>query len=266
MDIDDGDGFAPIRTSQMASQTREVKSQHAVASRYSAQICIAFLVLVPIRQSASREPTRDKDLSDIIVQSDADNFLLLAPPYLDHVRDHFLTLSPAGLGELWTTFEQLLKQYAYGRSEKLHLTVIHALDSTSHIWLHGTDKNCDEIRDRAYQLCQWVSSRLTKNKIYSWRVRCSFACFMGRYLEQDPQEAFWSVSGGEEADGEQQNGDDDPIPSTMLPGLGADEDIRIRLKVAMINARSLSPARLGTQDATTLYGQFKEPLSTDTNK
>lgn len=262
MDVDDGDDFAPIRTSQTVYQTKEVKHQHGVASRYAARICTAFLVLVPVRQSASREPTRDKELSDIVLQSDAENFLLLAPPYLEHIRDQFLNMSVASLGELWKTFEDLLKQYTYGRSESLCLTVIQALDATSSIWLHGKEKN-HEVADRAYQLCAWLSSMLTKNKMHSWRVRYSFACFMGRYLEQDSREAFWSGSAGDPEEPEEEK---EPLPSTMLPSLGADEDIRIRLKAAMINAQSLSPVRLCGRDAMSLYGQFKEPLCKDTEK
>jgi ataxia telangiectasia mutated family protein len=81
---------------------------------------------------------------------------------------------------------------------------------------------------------------------------------MDSYLESDPNEVVWSMN----SEGVEQS--DVTLPSQMIPRLGADDDIRIRLKMAAINARFLSSAQ--SEDAVELYGRFKEPLSKDVGK
>jgi serine-protein kinase ATM len=256
METGDGDGFAPIRTYKMASLAGEVNQYHDVALRCSARICIGFIVLVPILQSASGEPTRDNQLADIIANSDAETFQLLAPCYFDNVRERFLSLGISGLDQILNKFGDLFRQYAYSRCEQLQFTAISCLDSTSHIWVEQPAA-IGLVGQRARYLCQWFSK---KNKIRTWRVRFSFACFMDRYLDRDPLQEVWSlpIEGDEESE--------IILASSMLPGLGADEDIRVRLKMAMINARFLSPERLAGEDAITRYALFKEPLCTDAGK
>ena len=95
MDVDDGDGFGPIRTTRAITQSAEARHQadNVWANQYIANSCMAFLAIVPILQSSSGEPTRDKALTDMVLNCSEDKFLLVGPIYFGKVRQKILNIS-----------------------------------------------------------------------------------------------------------------------------------------------------------------------------
>src|ERR1700733_7253389 len=136
MDVDYGDGFAPIRTTHSITQAAEAIQQadSLQATQCIIDNCMTFLAIVPILQSSSGEPTRDKDLAELVLNCADDKFLLVGPIFFGKVRQRILNISLSILDGFLGKFEQMLKPYAYSRSEKLQLLTIQFLDSTLHHW------------------------------------------------------------------------------------------------------------------------------------
>jgi ataxia telangiectasia mutated family protein len=261
MDIDDKDGFAPIRTSHNIAQSTETGQQanSAHASRFVIGIGMAFLATVPILQSSSGEPTRDKDMTELVLSSSGDAFLLLGPIYFEKVRQGILSISLNVLDNFLDKFGSMLTQYGYSRSEKLQLLTTQFLDSTLKYWLKDAVSN-SEVGERIRALCRWLSQALRGQKIRSWRSRDCVVRFLTRYIAEDAAQAVWSIPPADEKDLDEEP---ETLPVAMLPRLGADEDIRIRFRVAGANASLFSAARKTGRDPSQLYLEIKEWLTKD---
>lgn len=258
MDIDDKDGFAPIRTSHNITPSTETgqRADSAHASRFVTSIGMAFLATVPILQSSSGEPTRDKDMAELVLNSSGDAFLLVGPTYFEKVRQGILSISLNVLDSFLDKFESMLTQYTYSRSDALQLLTTKFLDSTLKYWLKDSVSN-SEIGEHIRTLCRWLLQSLQCQKIRSWRSRDCVAHFLTRYIAEDAAQTVWSISPADP------DGEPGTLPVTMLPRLGADEDIRIRFRVAAANASLFSAARKTGQDLSQLYLEIKNWLTKD---
>jgi serine-protein kinase ATM len=252
-DADDKDGFAPIRVSQQSPEARQ-QTEERIAHRYIVEVSMAFLAVVPILQSTSGEPTRDKELTDLVLQSES-KFHLIASVFFKNVRLRYLSLSASSFDRFLKKIGDLLQQYNYSRSENLQLLVTQFLDSTLHIWSQESMAN-SEVGDDVRALCHWISSILRDGKIRSWKPRDYAARFLDRYLHKDPNHTVWA----------RDSVDIESLPANLLPILGADRDIRIRFRVAVLNARLFSIARTVGQDALLLYDTIKRSLTTNLQK
>jgi len=261
MDVDDGDGFAPIRTTHSITQAAETSLQadSVRAIQRIADTCMAFLAIVPILQSSSGEPTRDKDLTELVLNCSDDKFLLLGPIYFGKVRQRILNMSLNVLDDFLGKFDQMLKPYTYSRSEKLQLLTTQFLDSTLHHWKQDAVSS-SEVGERIRDLCQWLSHTLRKNQIRSWRTRDCVARFMKRYIAEDAEQTMWSMVLPDEEGG---HVEPEALPAAILPMLGADQDIRVRFRVAFENASLFSVARKTGRDPSELYIEIKEWLTDD---
>lgn len=261
MDVDDKDGFAPIRTSHNIAQSVETGQQanSTHASRFVTAISIAFLATVPILQSSSGEPTRDKDMAELVLNSPGDAFLLVGPTYFEKVRQGILSISLNVLDNFLNKFETMLTQYGYSRSEKLQLLTTQFLDSTLKYWLKDAVSN-SEVGEHIRALCRWLSQSLRGQKIRSWRSRDCVVRFLTRYIAEDAAQAIWSIPPADEKDPDEKP---ETLPVAMLPMLGGDEDIRIRFRVAGANASLFSAARKTGRDPSQLYLEIKEWLTKD---
>lgn len=253
LDTDDRDGFAPIRTNHAIAQSAETGQQidDTHSNRCIANICMAFLTVVPVLQSLSGEPTRDKGLTELTLNCSADNFLLLGPIYFSKVRQRVLYISVNVLGKFLEKFEVILRQYEYSRSERLQLLVTQFLESTLHLWKQDVVVSSD-VGGSVCDLCQWLSDILRAEKIRSWRTRDRVARFMQQYILEDPTQVAWTTP----------DSDEEPpsLPIDLLPMLGADRDVRIRFRVASSTARLFAVAH---EDPSELYMKIKGWLTND---
>src|ERR1700678_1501642 len=68
-DVDDKDGFGPIRTTPAHGSSRTVQiTEDGQPVQQLLQISISFISCGPFLQSASGEPTRDKELTEIVLR------------------------------------------------------------------------------------------------------------------------------------------------------------------------------------------------------
>ncbi|GBE86665.1 hypothetical protein SCP_0905450 [Sparassis crispa] len=250
MDIDKKDGFGPVRTPEGAGHGAAVGG--ISVNEHSVDVCITTLAVVPILQSASGEPTRDKELTDLILGCENDDFTFLASSYVRNIQQGTLNLSPSHFHRLLTKSGELLMDYRYARNERFQSLVIRLLDATASIWIQpsvAAGKTGDCIRS----LYEFFSRALLTGKIPSWRVRDHLACCLIDYLRQDPtQTVFAGPLMDEDEDWGPQN-----YPLAVLPTLGADEDIRVRFRAAVINAHLFAIAQINGQKPEDLYTSIK---------
>lgn len=249
MEVDEADGFGPIRTSQT---TRAEKLEVNTTIRHIARICVDFLSLIPILQSTNGGGTRDKELLEIILDADGDPFLSMIPSLSDNVRHGRFNLGANATDMLLLKFSEHMSNPAYAKREQLHLEVIQFMDSTIGIWLQPS---AADVLNKVQSLFEFYSDMIVRKKVRSWRVRYAFSCFTGDYLSKDPWQKTWDDTEV-----------DCILPSKLLPQLGSDEDIRVRFKLATLSARLLSPANLAGKEACTVYLELKEGLSTDLSR
>ncbi|KAF9466074.1 hypothetical protein BDZ94DRAFT_1319724 [Collybia nuda] len=263
-DRDDKDGFGPIRTTA-AQQTSEVRGDGRYYRSHIMEVCIAFLTIGPALQSTSGESTRDDKLIEIILNCAEDrphDFFLVLPVFLDKVQRRILTIVPNSLDNLLGELGRLLALYAYARSQNLQMLTTNVLRSTLDFWVSKDFKVTDnDILDKVQGLCAWLSGALRNQKIKSWRVRDAFARFLDAYLVRDWRELTWAPPEEDETDNREKNWE--TFPTRLLPFMNSDEDIRIRFRVAVINARLFAVARKLQSSPMEMYDLIKEWYSVD---
>jgi ataxia telangiectasia mutated family protein len=234
----DNDGFGPIRTTA-TRQSSDVSEDNGTSysSRYVLEVCIAFLTVGPTLQSASGEPTRDKSLTDLLLNCAPAVFLSVCPILFQKTREGFVNLSVKNLDGFLDELGSLLQLYEYARSKRAQLLAAQFLDSTLDIWA-SRQIAIGEVLGKVQHVCDWLSGALKKQKIKDWLVRDFFARFLDRYLAKDP-------------------------PNALLPMMNSDEDIRVRFRVAAINARLFAVARHVEQPAAELYDSIKQWYTVD---
>jgi ataxia telangiectasia mutated family protein len=160
-------------------------------------------------------------------------------------------------------FSKLLQLYTYARSERLQLLATQFLNSTVHVWLVKPVAT-GEVGDKVRQLYEWLSGTLRKQKIRGWKIRDSFACFLDRYLACDPSQVTWPAP--DEKDEQQQLDRLNSLPVSLLPMMGSDRDIRVRFRVAVINARLFAIAHRVQHSALAMYDMIKRWYTIDIDK
>ena len=274
-DADDQDDFGTTRGTITAAP---IEAQRLSSGRIYVEaildVCMSFLAIGPILQSSGDEPTRDRELTDIVLNCDGDEFLLASNAYLANIRRRTLNINPATLDNLLVKFASLSTQYIYQLNEELKLMIIRLLDSTAHLWtqhdLIGYE-TVDKVRNFFGWLLELVrvtkdeDGQKTKTKVRSWRVRDAFVAFLARYMALDPFERIWarrspSVDAG---DADSDDGHPPTLPSHALPTINQDDDIRVRFRSAYANATLLNLSRFNNEQPMNHYREIHASLCTN---
>lgn len=222
-------------------------------------VCMSFLAIGPILQSSGEEPTRDRELTDIVLNCDGDEFLLASKVYLVNVRRQALSINLATLDNLLVKFASLSTQYIYQLNDELKLMIIRLLDSTAHLWTQPDFVSYDTV-DKVRNFFGWLlelvrvtkdeDGKRTKTKVRSWRVRDTFVAFLARYMSLDPLERFWATGSSSLDVVDADSNDDCPttLPSHTLPTINQDEDIRVRFRSAYANATLFNLSRFNNNN------------------
>ncbi|TFK51797.1 hypothetical protein OE88DRAFT_1658419 [Heliocybe sulcata] len=259
----DEDDFAEGR-SRLQTPIARAPEDHSQDDSSSACLdlvrsCVLVLGMAPMLQSPGYESTRDKELSDIFVDSGDVEFLAYSTSYFSSIRSGILNVSAPVLETLLVKLGELLSQYHYSRSENLQVLAIEFLDSTSHIWLDGSDEGISAeqggVASKVVELCQWLRDTLANDQIRPWKTRDRLACFFDRYILQDPQQAFWKAHAPQEPAS--------MLPTALMPTLGADDDVRVRFRASILNARLFRFAYLNKYDPLPLYSSITDSLCKD---
>lgn len=236
MDVDEGDGFGAITASSSGLQGSSIYGNKPATSntlKATIDICVSALSVLPVLQSLSGEPTRDKDLIDLVLDCDVEDLLVLGPAFLRNVEQRTLKLSSSSLSNLLEKLGDALGEYRWSRSEGTMAFIIYLLRATMHIWLSRSVAEGD-TGDRVRALGHWLAEVLDKREggARSWSCRDSLVRFFDQYLERDPLEEVWRDFG---------ESDVEHTPGSLLPLFAGDEDTRVRLRAAVANARTLNP-------------------------
>ena len=257
--------FAPVEAQRQTSGRIYVES--------ILDVCMSFLAIGPILQSSGEEPTRDRELTDIVLNCDGDEFLLASKAYLVNVRRRALNINMATLDNLLVKFASLSTQYIYQLNDELKLMIIRLLDSTAHLWTQPDSVGYDTV-DKVRNFFGWLlelvrvtkdeDGKRTKARVRSWRVRDIFVAFLARYMSLDPLERFWTTGlPSVDVDDADSNDDCPPtLPSHTLPTINQDEDIRVRFRSAYANATLFNLSRLNN-NPTVHYRDVHASLCTN---
>lgn len=263
---EDNDGFGAIRTvtdnAPPQSKQRQATGPGTTFSRCIMSVCTSFLAVCPILQSSSGEPTRDRELTEMLLNADGDDFILAAPAYFRNVEHRTLNINATVLDNCLVKIGSLLQQFMYSRNEALHALVVQFLQATSFLWVQDSIADTD-VGGAIRELCQWLVGMYESGKMSSWKIRDAFAIFMEKYLALDPFERVWTTP-DEKEDGTIEVS---TAPSALLPDMSTDEDIRVRFRVASANARLFGLPRLGNdKTAMEIYIDLQSRLGTELEK
>ncbi len=275
IDTDDQDDFGLTRGTTTAAPI-EAQRQSSGKTYVEAilGVCMSFLAMGPILQSSGEEPTRDRELTEIILNCDGDEFLLTSKVYLANIRRRTLNINPATLDNLLVKFDSLSGQYIYQLNDELKLMIIRLLDSTAHLWTQTDLIGYDTI-DKVRGFFMWLlglvrvtkdeDGKRTKTKVRSWRVRDAFVAFLARYLALDPFERIWATRSPSVDAGDADSSDGYPptLPSHTLPTINQDDDIRVRFRSAYANATLFNLSRFSNEEPMAHYREIHASLCTN---
>jgi ataxia telangiectasia mutated family protein len=258
--------------------TAPVEAQRQTSGRIYIEsildVCMSFLAVGPILQSSGEEPTRDRELTDIVLNCDGDEFLLASKAYLVNVRRRALNINLATLDNLLVKFASLSTQYIYQLNDELKLMIIRLLDSTAYLWTQPDFVGYDTV-DKVRNFFGWLlelvrvtkdeDGKRTKTKVRSWRVRDTFVAFLARYMSLDPLERFWTTGSSSVNVIDADSNDDCPptLPSHTLPTINQDEDIRVRFRSAYANATLFNLSRFNNNHPMAHYLEIHASLCTN---
>ncbi len=276
IEADDEDDFGPANTTSSAAPAEAQRhSSGRVPAEAILEVCMSFLAVGPILQSSGEEPTRDRELTDIILNCDGDEFLLASKAYLANVRRRALNINLTILDNLLVKFASLSTQYIYQLNDELKLMIIRLLDSTAHLWIQAELVDSDTV-DKVRNFFEWLLKlvRVTnsenlngaRTKVRSWKIRDAFVAFLERYITMDPQERLLATRRtlDDDCDASDSDSDSPPtLPSDVLPTINQDDDIRIRFRSACANAMLFNLPRFSDGQHMTLYSGIHSPLCHD---
>nr|GAT47337.1 predicted protein [Mycena chlorophos] len=257
---DDDFDQAPMRDARASG------SSSLAIVRHIADICISFLSVIPLRLSASGNPTREPQLTDLVFNCTKEDTVLAAPEvvnersfivyevFLSHVRSNHLAFSDIDYDRFIEELSQIIGIQHYARSNIAHMLVITFIGSTLERWIKFPSPQAVNTR----KLCAALSWWLMGGTLRSWTVRDALARLYDRYLELDPHAANWYVAG------EDPKAHAKGLPSDMLPTLNADEDARVRFRAAGLATKLLTVRRTGGLDIMKdVYGSLLETYPKD---
>ncbi|KAI0255717.1 hypothetical protein BJV78DRAFT_1172780 [Lactifluus subvellereus] len=271
MEAEDHDDFASMgATITIAPVEAQRHTNGRIPAEAILEVCMSFLAVGPILQSSGEEPTRDRELTDIVLNCDGDEFLLASKAYLVNVCRQTLNINVTTLDNLLVKFASLSTQYIYQLNDELKLMIIRLLDSTAHLWtlpdLNGSD-TIDKVRNFFGWLLKLVrvsndeDGNTTGTKVRSWRIRDAFVAFLARYMALDPFERIWATQLSSNDDDDPDSTDGFPIlPSDVLPTINQDDDIRVRFRSAYATATLFNLGRFNSTQPMAFYGKIHTSL------
>ncbi|KAJ3865158.1 hypothetical protein EV359DRAFT_80764 [Lentinula novae-zelandiae] len=249
MVVDDSFSTAGRSPSQSLGATLGTAAQIS-ATRQVAGISILFLSVGPLLQQSAGEPTRDKELTELMLEGaelDLDRFLLACPVYFNCIRNQTLNLSLNHLAQFITVLADHLVRYPNVKSEEFNLQMISFLDATLSLWISLANVN-QNAADNFRELFDHYSKHLLRGRLKHWKIRDSVARLYDRYLTLDPSQNAWMDQ-------------DEQITSPMyiLPVLIEDIDIRVRFRAVVINARLFEISK----NPMALYDTIRQKYTTE---
>ncbi|KXN87389.1 Serine/threonine-protein kinase TEL1 [Leucoagaricus sp. SymC.cos] len=224
---DDKDGFGPVRVVANHTAQQGVSGDDAYLMR-TEEVCMRFIAAGPLLQSLSGEPTRDTDIMDAILGcgiKNANGFLHGFSLLLSEIRRRTFSLGNH-LQRYLDTLNDFFGSYEFEQSERIQQLLSQFLHSILELWLSSAD-----VRDQVEDLPKWLLKRHKKEKAKYRTERDAFIRFIDKLVFQQPRALEWLLSPGSSLS------DEALLTSLPLRVWNRDNDIRIRFRIAILNAR-----------------------------
>lgn len=182
---------------------------------------------------------------------DPDKFKTACPILFRFVRRRIFHSSLKTLQRCLREFGDALRQYTYSKQQAVIIAFLDFLNSALGAW-KADDELANDVQLDLQDFYAWLSGLLVKRSCRSWVLRDAIARFLGHYLAEDPSQESW-VKSSDDSPSDLQNG----LPTSLLPRLNCDQDIRVRFRVAFINASLFSITHHFKQAPLELYELMK---------
>ncbi|KAI0078689.1 hypothetical protein K474DRAFT_1706258 [Panus rudis PR-1116 ss-1] len=216
-------------------------------------LCVTSLAVFPALQSIAGEPTRDKELLELVASTDEESILVIAPSFFENVKQGTLQLKASSLKAVLEQIGDILPQYQYARHPPIQLLAIHVLDCTMQVWCQ---QNADvELVEYVQHILAWLLKVNTKPASRrSWLCRERLVRFIARYVVVDPEQVVWPApelpadwnkevdiaKKEEENEDESMDVDNEDVPDVVAvypvdwaAAMLKDNDIRVRFRLAV---------------------------------
>lgn len=227
---DERDGFGPVRVvaSQISSVQHGMLGNGPFVTR-TMDVCMRFVAVGPLLSSMSGEPTKDAQVIDAILgcgTKNANGFLVGFSLLLSEIRRK--TFAVAGnLQHYLDALDEYFGSYEYEQSEYMQQISSQFLHAILESWLSNA-----EVRAQVEALPKWLLKRHRKQKAKYRTERDAFIRFVDRLVLQQPRSLAWLLLRQNE-----ELSDEVLLSSLPLGVWNKDNDIRVRFRAAILNAR-----------------------------
>lgn len=229
-ETDEHDGFGPVRV--VASQTSPLQSGTSEADPFvkrTMEVCLRFVAAGPLLHSMSGEPTRDTEIIDSILACGVDNangFFISFPLLLSEVQRRTFCLGN-NLQHCLDALGEFFGSYEYEKSEQMQQISSQFLHAIIELWFSNA-----EIRSQVKALPKWLLKRHRNEKAKYRSERDAFIRFVDQLVLRQPRSLEWLLLKQNE-----ELSDELLLSSLPLEAWNRDSDIRVRFRVAILNAR-----------------------------
>ncbi|KAF9454347.1 hypothetical protein P691DRAFT_788809 [Macrolepiota fuliginosa MF-IS2] len=224
------DGFGPVRivSSRTSSAQTGTLDDDPFVKR-TMDVCMRFIAAGPLLHSVSGEPTKDAKVTDAILgcgTKNANGFLTSFSLLLSEVRRKTFGVG-SNLQCYLDALDDFFGSYEYEQSERMQHTCSQFLHAILESWLSNA-----EIRNQVQALPKWLLKRHRKEKAKYRIERDAFIRFVDKLVRQQPRALQWLLLKENE-----ELSDEALLSSLPLRVWNKDNDIRVRFRVAVLNAR-----------------------------
>lgn len=218
---------------------------------------------------------------DVIISTAADKpstFRLAFPILLHQVRRGIITLSAKYIERFLEEFGDLLKQYAFSRSEEFQRLLV-ALLTVCLPFCNLDEADARDVDHQFNDLCAWIFEVLQSKKFKSWSLRDDLSRFLLAYITAFSSErpgALLRQRNASQVEDEglslqdaKENPDDIHdlgVPTALVLRLNEDVDMRVRFRAAVINAHLYSFLTEEDFPAIQLYDHMRQRYTTSLDK
>lgn len=230
LETDERDGFGPVRviTGQASSGQQEASDYDPFTVR-TLRVCMRFVAAGPLLRSISGEPTKDTEIIDTILGCETkhpNGFLTGFSLLLSEIQRKTF-----GFGNHLQRFLDALNDfftsYEHEQSKRMQQIISQFLHAILELWLSSA-----EVRDQVKDLPKWLLKHHRKEKAKYRTERDAFIRFIDLLVLRQPHSLEWLLLKGKGVLSEE-----DLLTSLPLKAWNRDNDIRVRFRVAILNAR-----------------------------
>ncbi|CED84602.1 ataxia telangiectasia mutated [Phaffia rhodozyma] len=252
----DEDGFGTINTSQDGILTSDISQTSSFSPtrvcRSLIKTTFTCMTRISILQSGSLEPSRQRDIFDLLENCDGPQFIAFGDVVFEAVKLGRLHLGATLAEDLLNSFEYFLRSYAYSKDIPMLLLTISFIESTLPLWIGGSTVETS-LGEKVRMLRDFFVAEVEEGRLHAGPVRARLIAFLEAYCQADPQGRAWSL----------------PLPNqkhslpllNVMKKFAKDVDIHVRSQAAVSLANLFSFTAPVVQDSFKFYSLFYQEFS-----